>query len=433
MKKDGYHPDPKAASTLHSSDAELENIVAKADLEQEAEIDLPKGKTRTKKTSKAQKSAKVKIEGKSQRERSSKKPIILCILGIALLITLIVGYMIRTKPTTAVLHAASNFFSSKQVSMVGNIHIKLPYDEEFYNERYQKSFPAPAKDITISFDSKHVAATRSTTGYVKIITADDDEFDIKFHDAIAADGAIYLNVEGLKEAYHGTELPLILSTTTQHFGGTVDMIDGTWWKFSVPAVIATSNKYTDDEKAAYQDAYECSLSSINLAMNNHTEEFSRLYKDNQFLTPEEYHGKATKAQQGGTLYQVKLDQTKFNEFISGFFRTSLGKNLNNCTRPANVSLASVVNSLLRYIELDADATAVLEIDLGSEQISRAYYESSAEDGTHITADIIFDYSDSIKLDEIPADTTDAEPLVNQYRADAANVTYTYFYINYGAK
>jgi hypothetical protein len=197
------------------------------------------------------------------------------------------------------------------------------------------------KSISIKSDGESAILPSSSETTVTIITADDEEFEIKVSEIFLANGVLYFRVDGLIDTIENA-IPEEMAPLMDYFTEVLEEIEGTWWKFDI-ADFGMPDEVTD--------MYDCLIGVVgSVNTSDSKDELTKLYKDYPLLDVE----KSGDKQGDYDGYDVTLNTANTAGFLNNLRKTDLYDGFAQCMRSVDASFEDYDNISAVDIELPDD-------------------------------------------------------------------------------
>ena len=252
------------------------------------------------------------------------------------------AYALDSKPENIAVSAFADFIGAKTMATSGVIELAINSDDDLQtncvgssstNCIKQKQNTIESVKVELSND-KNSANETNTSATLKVVYGG-EEISISLGSVVLKDYTIYAKIDGVKEAAKKA-LKLAGSST---YGDYIELyedlidaiageIDGIWWKIYIPDVIDAIDGMTTSQKKQYKGIYQCAVEAADRALKKQ-DKYVEFYKDNAFVSLEEYKGSA-KPSAKGTPYKIKLDAKKLTAFANKAAKEAVDKEYNDC-------------------------------------------------------------------------------------------------------
>lgn len=349
------------------------------------------------------------------------------VVAIVFLILFLIGggclaywyFGVYNKPENVALDAMRQFITAPSVTTNGKISIVA-------SQSY-----ASKVVVTVEFDSSSRKLPNSTTTKLSIAERDDDgeviddhEITIDLGSAIMSDGVIYLQISHLQESFdlimENDDTPAD-NDFIDLIQDVIDLIDGEWWRISVPDLIS---ELGDDEMAdEFAEYYNCAIDVVNKADYS---EIATIYTQNPFISVEKSDQDSTES--GETIYNVKLENDAFAGFINAIPYTKLAEDAYACYNDDD-SYGEVVAEEYEPITgadvervIPDDVTILATINNGNHRLKK-FHLDAANSKQPVTVDLEFDYSEvEVSAPESYRDVTELVDGISEIIYKAFNVS-----------
>lgn len=338
-----------------------------------------------------QSSADLMFTNKGYKKKKAIKIILAIIIAILCVgtISFIVMLAISIQPENMVASALNKLFTSKNVSVDGNINITIK-----------------SADVSLSLElnTKQLDQKNSIAATAQINLPDlNQPTIISFNEVSINHGTIYLKVRGASKAI-GAYSEIINGSEEQKNDSTIDMIldivssiEDRWVKISYEELYSGSNQYISN-------AYSCVTDKFNNKID-YAGELIILYKDYSFLNMEK---------EKDDFYNISLNTSHFTQFINSIPNTKLAKDINNClgntTTSTNEISENDVESIYSYlprISAKFNKDGLFSYELAELKIT------DDTDSYNIDSDLNFNYTDNDIISEPTGNIVSIRKLIKE--------------------
>ena len=294
---------------------------------------------------------------------------ILCVGAISFAIILVIG----SQPQNMIASSLNKLFSSKQVSIDGNINATI------------KNADA---SLSITFNAKQSDPNNSIAATAQINLPNVNQpITISFDEIAIGHGTIYLKVGGISNAID-TYLEITNEPGAQD-NPTMDMISGIassiedrWIKISYEDLNNGSGQYVSD-------AYSCVTEKIS-NKSDYADELTSLYKEYPFLNTE----------QEDSFYNISLNTTRLTNYINSIPNTRIVKDINSCLGNTVESTSEISEESIKDINdyLPKILAKFNQDGLFSYELIELKVSDDTNDYT-IDSDLKFNYNDNSVISE----------------------------------
>lgn len=298
-------------------------------------------------------------------------------------------YYIRATrtPEVVMLSALSNFMKAEIVSATGGIEVRnLPDSGE--------------TDATFEFIGRKNLPTKSSLSAKYRDISQDLEYG--FSSFVDTDGVFYVKSSGLDAFVRmnlGGDAPVDKIPGYEHM---INSVDEQWIKISVPDIVNEYLGEDGDLSKKIKGVHACIFDNIKSINEDDMTALTELYENHQFLIAEKYEGEVFEASKGSTIYTVKLDEERFDNFILG------QKKLPSTTRLLNCLTGHLGDDFLSK-ELDEEdeddsiedsekTPPIIYVEINRrDQITRVYFETTLRLEERIRIDFKLTYPESAEI------------------------------------
>ena len=419
-----YHPDPKAADTVHDSGVELQNIADDARVDEaKASAPIPPNTFVSKPAPAPVEAAPMDASRENPNASSPKKRGKLIALIVAIVLVLCgagtaAGFMIwRSQPEVMAMDAVVNFLNTTTIKTNGNFVVDI-------NNGDQKG------QAVFAFDAEGSGIAHRFNGSLSI-NLGDDSYELAFKEAFTQDHVLYFQVDGIQETINSLneDIKSTVQPVLELFSETIELADGTWWRVSVPEVMESlSDQISPRDRQRYENLYNCAIDAVEKGAKSG--ELAEMYKKHPFVTIEEYKGDAFKDVKK-TLYKIDVKVGKAREFIKeDFTELTVYKELKTCMADADIDIDQYIDSAENSIPEDEssessnpEATFAVAIDGWSHKLTGVYLSvpSASEYSSSAYAQMEFSYPGKVEI-TAPADARPIKDLLEQVITDFSNMS-----------
>lgn len=253
-----------------------------------------------------------------------------------------IAYALDSKPENVAVSAFADFLSAKTMATSGVIELALNNDSDLetncagnstVNCIKQKENTIESVKVEINND-KNSSNETNTSATLKVVYGG-EEISISLGSVVLKDYTIYAKIDGVKEAAKkalelagSSELGDYAELYEDLIDAIASEIDGIWWKIYIPDVIDAIDEISASQKKQYKGIYQCAVEAADRAVKKQ-DKYVEFYKDNAFVTLEEYKGSG-KPSAKGTPYKIKIDAKKFTAFANKASKEAVDNEYNDC-------------------------------------------------------------------------------------------------------
>lgn len=406
-----------------------------------------------------QSSRKTKEAADSKRPSSSagKKSHKGLIIGLVAGVAVVAGgagafSVYRSQPNIVAADAAINLVNTKNLSVTGTIDMQ--YDKKFASD-------FGFNRITLTIDSVATSPLPASSKAKLAVESDTyGDFEIELSNVVASDGVLYLQANGVEGAldkwyeaniqkyleynkcdsnystkmacdysssyYNSSSMKQQYKTFKSYFQNTFDLIDNTWWKIDIEALINSIDDETELEiDNDYSTAYKCLVSQVDNPDNS--KEISALYRQYPFITIKQYTGSDAQAQSGSKLYNINMDAEALTDFAKGTINSGTFSRVQSCFKKIDdfdiLDPSDIKESDWKEFKKAADKNLsdienlYIGIDDWSHRLTSLQYSHTEKKAGTVSVDLKFNYNATTV--SIPDDAKDITELVETFASDYA--------------
>jgi len=319
--------------------------------------------------------------------------ITLVIVGVLLIGGAVFGLVwaqAQTKPENVVMGGLHNAIKSKAARVTGVLSMSGDALEEVGIAR-----------ISIEGKGENSVLPSSSEITIKVVTTDEDTFEIKASDIILADGVLYLKLDGLMETIEKV-IPEEMEEFVEYLGEVLEEVEGTWWKLDIADF---------DFPAEVTGVYDCAVKTlVSLSLDPAKDELIGLYKDWPLLDVE----KAGRKQESYEGYNVSLNTTNTVGFVNNLRGTNFYKDFASCMQAVDTSFTDFEDLAEDVMKLPENMPVfTMFINPWSHQMKsiEMSYESVDEDAKIVvTGGLTFEFLDTVNISA----PEDAKPVMELF-------------------
>lgn len=249
-------------------------------------------------------------------------------------------FVFHNNPDKIMLDAVDSVLTSENLVAEGSAQVAFPASDE-----------SSIETVFVNFDSSSQNLPNATNVKLDIRTEGEGKFEFDLGTVQLIDGVAYLRVNGIMALIEQID-DAELYEEMADFIALLDLVDGEWWRISVPEV--TEYLGLGETGEAINQLYTC---TVDLMKQDRSGELRQLYQDHKFLTLK--NSPVGTGESGWTTYQAEINQDALAQFINGIFETPMAEQYYDCYNKA-------------LTQLDADTT------LSAESIDEVTAEQIAE-------------------------------------------------------
>lgn len=331
-------------------------------------------------------------------EKKSKKGLI---IGVIIGAIILIGGAI----TAAVLALTSNkpdvVALAIQRIMNGETPANLAIDGGI--DIHINSEGAPIKRINVGLDSAIITESliNKTTASLTLTDSNNEEIDVTVDEVYAADGDLFIKVDGLSDIFEASglfNLPTmtgdIIGEETVTVSSLIKGVDDEWIRISLDEISEISKSYVSEESPL-----SC-LSSVASNLSKNTNTAAEIYGKYPFISSTT-EGVTLSGRQG-PVYLVSFDSKNFANYISSLNDSLSDEGLFSC-------LGYKKGARLNEEEIDKMFSEIPKIYVEvneNHDFSRLYLETDLNEGQATVAiDLDFSYPANVNVSEVPEYTT----------------------------
>ena len=306
------------------------------------------------------------------KAKKSKTRIVVGVSAAALLVLggggIGVAYTVTHSPENMALSTVSKFLKISSGASASSINGKLELSLKSNSTDVYTNcgivsgincVPAknPLEKVEIDLLANADENSQNATTAVLKVTYDGESYEASLGTVVIKDYTLYVSVDGLKDAASKitkTYLSDYFEDYAALYGDliqeVVGEIDGKWWKISVPELIDEIDELKSSDKVKAKEAYSCIVDAISKAQTK-SDDYIKIYKDNAFVTLNEYKGNKTFSGTG-TAYAVSVDADKYTSFANAMTSELDKLGIDNCLETAED--ISGVSTSYEIEEIDKD-------------------------------------------------------------------------------
>lgn len=314
---------------------------------------------------------------KGHKKKKAIKTALAAIIAVLCMgaISFVIMFIVSSQPENMVASALNKLFTSKQVSVDGNINATLKNADVSLN---------------VKFNTERSDSSNSATATAQINLPNFNQpIIISFNEIAIEYGTIYLKVGGISNAIDAYS-EITNGPGVQENNPTIDMISGIVSSIE-DRWIKISYEYLNNGLGQYvSDTYNCITDKLNNRIN-YTSELIILYKEHPFLNMEK---------EKDDFYNISLNTSHLTQYINSIPNTKLTKDINNClgnniTSTNEISENDIENiySYIPKISAKFDKDSLFSYELTKLKVT------DDTDNYTIDSDLNFNYTDGSTISE----------------------------------
>lgn len=308
-------PDP----TINSPNASPQNIIPNAD------TNLTSGSVPTPSPTQNQPSPDPVFTNKGHRKKKIIKITLAVVISVLFIgaIVFAVLLVISSQPQNMMASSLNKLFTSKQVSVDGNINTTIKNANISLNVEFNAKQSDPNNSVATT-------AQINIPGFNQPIVISFEEIAIEY-------GTIYLKVGGISSAID-TYSEITNGSGVQKNNPTIDMISGIASSIEDRWIKISYEELRNGSDQRVSDTYNCITDKIS-NKSSYTDELTNLYKEYPFLNME----------QENSFYNISLNTNHLTNYINSIPNTKIAKDINNCAGNTNTSTSEVSEDNIKDI------------------------------------------------------------------------------------